>query len=37
MAPVLGRDRARKLCDAIWSLDRLKDVRKLRTLLKEKQ
>jgi 2-methylcitrate dehydratase PrpD len=37
MAPVLGRDRARKLCDAIWSLDRLKDVRKLRTLLKEKR
>ena len=37
VAPVLGRDRARKLCDAIWSLDRLKDVRKLRTLLKEKR
>jgi 2-methylcitrate dehydratase PrpD len=37
MAPVLSRDRARKLCDAIWSLDRLKDVRKLRTLLKEKR
>ena len=37
MAPVLGRDRARKLCDAIWNLDRLKDVRNLRTLLKEKR
>jgi 2-methylcitrate dehydratase PrpD len=37
MAPVLGRDRARKLCDAIWNLDRLKDVRKLRPLLKEKR
>ena len=37
MAPVLGRDRARRLCDAIWSLDRLKDVRKLRPLLKEKR
>jgi len=37
MAPVLGRDRARKLCDAIWNLDRLKDVRTLRTLLKEKR
>ena len=37
MAPVLGRARARKLCDTIWSLDRLKDVRKLRTLLKEKR
>ena len=24
------------LCDAIWNLDRLRDVRKLRTLLKEK-
>jgi 2-methylcitrate dehydratase PrpD len=37
MAPVLGRDRARKLCDAIWSLEKLKDVRKLRPLLKEKR
>jgi 2-methylcitrate dehydratase PrpD len=37
MAPVLGRDRARELCDAIWNLDRLKDVRKLRPLLKEKR
>ena len=37
MAPVLGRDRARKLCDAIWNLDRLKDVRKLKPLLKEKR
>jgi len=36
MAPVLGRDRARKLCDAVWKLDRLKDVRKLRPLLKER-
>jgi 2-methylcitrate dehydratase PrpD len=37
VAPVLGKDRARKLCDAIWNLDRLKDVRSLRTLLKEKR
>ena len=37
VAPVLGRDRARKLCDAIWNLDRLKDVRSLRPLLKEKR
>ena len=37
MAPVLGRDRARRLCDAIWNLGRLKDVRKLRPLLKEKR
>jgi 2-methylcitrate dehydratase PrpD len=32
MAPVIGRSRARKLCDAIWSLDRLRDVRALRRL-----
>ena len=37
VAPVLGKDRGRKLCDAIWNLDRLKDVRSLRPLLKEKQ
>jgi 2-methylcitrate dehydratase PrpD len=37
MAPVLGRERARKLCDAIWNLDRLKDVGKLKPLLKEKR
>src|ERR1043165_9627895 len=37
VAPVLGKDRARKLCDAIWNLDSLKDVRSLRTLLKEKR
>jgi len=37
MAPVLGRGRARQLCDAIWNLERLKDVRKLRPLLKEKR
>jgi 2-methylcitrate dehydratase PrpD len=37
MAPVLGRGRARRLCDAVWNLDRLKDVRKLRPLLKEKR
>jgi 2-methylcitrate dehydratase PrpD len=33
MAPVLGRARARKLCDAVWNLERLADVRKLRPLL----
>ena len=33
MAPVLGALRARKLCDAIWNLDRLPDVRALRPLL----
>jgi len=36
LAPVLGRERARKLCDAIWNLERLKDVRKLRPLLRER-
>jgi 2-methylcitrate dehydratase PrpD len=33
LAPVLGKARARKLCDAVWALDKLKDVRKLRALL----
>jgi hypothetical protein len=33
LAPVLGRARARKLCDAIWDLEKIKDVRKLRPLL----
>jgi len=33
MVPVLGRGRARKLCDTVWNLDKLDDVRKLRTLL----
>jgi 2-methylcitrate dehydratase PrpD len=33
MAPVIGRARSRKLCDAIWGLDRIDDVRKLRPLL----
>src|SRR6267143_353564 len=35
VAPVFGRTRARRLCDAVWTLDKLSDVRKLRTLLKE--
>ena len=34
MAPVLGRSRARKLCDAAWTLDRLSNMRKLRPLLR---
>ncbi len=33
LAPILGKARARKLCDAIWSLDKLNNVRKLRPLL----
>ena len=35
IVPVFGKQRARRLCDAIWSLDKLPNVRKLRTLLKE--
>jgi 2-methylcitrate dehydratase PrpD len=34
MAPILGKKRSRDLCDAVWSLDQLNDVRKLRPLLK---
>ena len=33
LAPVIGRAKARKLCDAVWNLERLADVRKLRPLL----
>ena len=36
LAPVTGKARARKLCDAVWQLEKLKDVRKLRPLLQEK-
>jgi len=32
---VLGKARARRLCDAVWNLDKLGDVRKLRSLLME--
>jgi 2-methylcitrate dehydratase PrpD len=34
LAPVLGRARARKLCDAVWKLDKIDDVRSLRPLLR---
>jgi 2-methylcitrate dehydratase PrpD len=37
VTPVLGRARARKLCDAVWNLERLADVRTLRSLLQEKR
>ena len=33
MAPVLGKKRARTLCDTVWNIERIKDVRKLRPLL----
>jgi 2-methylcitrate dehydratase PrpD len=35
MAPVIGPNRARRLCDVVWRLERLADVRKLRPLLQE--
>jgi 2-methylcitrate dehydratase PrpD len=34
MAPILGKARARKLCDAVWGLDRVSNMRNLRSLLK---
>jgi 2-methylcitrate dehydratase PrpD len=37
IAPVFGRTRARRLCDAVWSLEKLSNVRKLRNLLKEER
>jgi hypothetical protein len=37
IAPVYGKARARRLCDAIWSVDRLANAAKLRTLLKEER
>jgi hypothetical protein len=33
LAPVLGKTRARKLCDAVWDIEKIKDIRKLRPLL----
>ena len=35
IAPVLGKSRARSLCDMVWKMDGLKDVRGLRPLLME--
>jgi 2-methylcitrate dehydratase PrpD len=32
MAPVLGKGRSRKLCDSVWTLEQLSDLRKLRPL-----
>jgi 2-methylcitrate dehydratase PrpD len=34
MAPVIGKVRARRLCDGLWNLEHLKDVRQLRSLLR---
>jgi 2-methylcitrate dehydratase PrpD len=33
MAPILGASRSRKLCDAVWSLEKVGNVSKLRSLL----
>jgi 2-methylcitrate dehydratase PrpD len=33
IAPVLGRERAAKLCAAIWTIEKIRDVRALRRLL----
>ena len=35
IAPVMGKGRARKLCDAIWQLEKLSDVRSLRPLVRD--
>ncbi len=34
VAPVLGRARARRLCDTVWDLESVSDVRRLRPLLR---
>ena len=34
ITPVLGSARARKLCDAVWQLEKVRDVRILRPLLR---
>jgi 2-methylcitrate dehydratase PrpD len=34
IAPVLGSTRARKLCDAVWTLEKVRDARSLRPLLR---
>jgi 2-methylcitrate dehydratase PrpD len=34
LAPILGKARARKLCDAVWALERVSNMRNLRPLLR---
>jgi hypothetical protein len=34
MAPILGASRSRKLCDAVWNLEKIGNVTRLRALLK---
>ena len=36
LAPVMGKARARRLCDAVWTLEKVRDMRTLRPLLMEK-
>jgi 2-methylcitrate dehydratase PrpD len=33
VAPVIGKKRGRALCDAVWGIEAVKDVRRLRPLL----
>jgi 2-methylcitrate dehydratase PrpD len=37
ITPVFGSARARRLCDAVWDLDKLGNIRRLRALLKEER
>jgi 2-methylcitrate dehydratase PrpD len=37
IAPVFGKARARRLCDAVWGLESIGNLGKLRALLKEKR
>jgi 2-methylcitrate dehydratase PrpD len=34
MAPILGASRSRKLCDAVWNIEKVGNITKLRSLLK---
>jgi 2-methylcitrate dehydratase PrpD len=34
LVPVLGKSRARRLCDAVWKLEKVRDLRVLRPLLR---
>jgi len=35
MAPIIGKAKARKLCDALWKLEKVRDLRALRPLLRD--
>jgi hypothetical protein len=37
IAPVFGKSRSRRLCDAVWSLEKLGNLRKLRPLLRRSE